>query len=125
MLTLYYWPGASSVIPHVTLEEIGAPYERKLVNLARGGHQFLPVGEIELVQGRHDAGIADEDVDSSECLYDGINSDLDLSFIRHVHANPERAPISSTKLRRRRVGSGRVQIGDGDLGALAGDGTSM
>ena len=36
MLTLYYWPGASSVIPHVALKEIGAPYALKLVNLAKG-----------------------------------------------------------------------------------------
>jgi glutathione S-transferase len=39
MLTLYYWPGASSVIPHVTLEEIGAPYELELINLAKGEHK--------------------------------------------------------------------------------------
>jgi glutathione S-transferase len=39
MLTLYYWPGASSVIPHITLEEIGAPYELNLVNLANGEHK--------------------------------------------------------------------------------------
>jgi len=39
MLVLYYWPGASSVIPHIALEEIGAPYERALVNLAKGEHK--------------------------------------------------------------------------------------
>jgi glutathione S-transferase len=39
MLMLYYWPGASSMIPHITLEEIGAPYDRKLVNLATGEHK--------------------------------------------------------------------------------------
>jgi glutathione S-transferase len=39
MLILYYWPGASSVVPHVVLEEIGAPYERQLVNLAQGEHK--------------------------------------------------------------------------------------
>jgi hypothetical protein len=39
MLTLYYWPGASSVIPHIALEELGAPYERKLINLAKGEHK--------------------------------------------------------------------------------------
>ena len=39
MLTLYFWPGASSVIPHITLEEIGVPYECKPVNLARGEHK--------------------------------------------------------------------------------------
>src|ERR1700730_10168361 len=31
MLTLYYSPGASSMTPHISLEKIGAPYERKLV----------------------------------------------------------------------------------------------
>ena len=35
MLILYYWPGASSLVPHIVLEEIGAPYERQLVNLAQ------------------------------------------------------------------------------------------
>jgi len=39
MLTLYFSPGASSVIPHITLEEIGVPYERKLINLAAGEHK--------------------------------------------------------------------------------------
>jgi glutathione S-transferase len=39
MLTLFYWPGASSVIPHITLEEIGAPYQRTLINLAKGEHK--------------------------------------------------------------------------------------
>jgi len=39
MLILYYWPGSSSVIPHIVLEEIGASYERQLVNLAKGEHK--------------------------------------------------------------------------------------
>ena len=39
MLILYYWPGASSVIPHIVLEEIGTPYERQLVNLTQGEHK--------------------------------------------------------------------------------------
>jgi glutathione S-transferase len=39
MLILYYWPGASSMIPHIALEEIGAAYERRLVNLAKGEHK--------------------------------------------------------------------------------------
>jgi glutathione S-transferase len=39
MLILYYWPGASSVVPHIVLEEIAAPYERQVVNLARGEHK--------------------------------------------------------------------------------------
>jgi glutathione S-transferase len=39
VLVLYYWPGASSVVPHIVLEEIGAPYERQLVNFAQGEHK--------------------------------------------------------------------------------------
>jgi glutathione S-transferase len=39
MLILYYWPGASSLAPHIVLEEIGAPYERQVINLAQGEHK--------------------------------------------------------------------------------------
>jgi glutathione S-transferase len=39
MLILYYWPGASSMVPHIVLEEIGTAYQRQLVNLARGEHK--------------------------------------------------------------------------------------
>jgi glutathione S-transferase len=39
MLILYYWPGASSVVPHIVLEEIGAPYHRQFVDVARGEHK--------------------------------------------------------------------------------------
>jgi len=39
MLILYYWPGASSIVPHIVLEEIGTPYQRQLVNLAKGEHK--------------------------------------------------------------------------------------
>jgi glutathione S-transferase len=52
MLTLYYSPGASSMVPHVALEEIGASYELKLINLARGEHksdaylQINPHGKV-------------------------------------------------------------------------------
>jgi glutathione S-transferase len=36
MLTLYYAPGACSMASHIALEETGAPYETKTVNLAQG-----------------------------------------------------------------------------------------
>jgi glutathione S-transferase len=39
MLILYYWPGASSMVPHIVLEEIGTAYQRQLVNLALGEHK--------------------------------------------------------------------------------------
>ena len=38
-LILYYWPGSSSVVPHMVLEEIGAPFERRLVDFAQGEHK--------------------------------------------------------------------------------------
>jgi glutathione S-transferase len=52
MLILYYWPGASSVVPHIVLEEIGAPYEHILINLPKGQHkseeylQINPRGKV-------------------------------------------------------------------------------
>jgi glutathione S-transferase len=39
MMILYYWPGSSSVVPHIALEEIGAPYQRQLVDFAKGDHK--------------------------------------------------------------------------------------
>jgi glutathione S-transferase len=39
MLTLYFWPGSSSVVPHIVLEEIGTAYERQYVNFTVGEHK--------------------------------------------------------------------------------------
>jgi hypothetical protein len=36
MLKLYYMPGACSMVPHIALEETGAPYETALVDFAQG-----------------------------------------------------------------------------------------
>jgi len=38
MLTLFYYPGACSLVPHIVLEEAGAVYERHLVDYAGGEH---------------------------------------------------------------------------------------
>lgn len=52
MLTLYYWPGSSSVVPHIVLEEIGAPYKRQFVDFTKGEHksaaflQINPHGKV-------------------------------------------------------------------------------
>lgn len=39
MLTLYHHPGACSLAPHIALEEIGAPFAAKRINLLAGEHQ--------------------------------------------------------------------------------------
>ena len=39
MYTLYWSPGSASMTPHGVLEEIGAPYELRRVDLDAGGHR--------------------------------------------------------------------------------------
>jgi glutathione S-transferase len=39
MGTLYYYPGNASMAPHMVLEEIGAPYERRLVDRENNAHK--------------------------------------------------------------------------------------
>jgi len=43
MLILYYWPGASSMVPHVVLEEIGTAYERNLSTWRRASTRATPI----------------------------------------------------------------------------------
>jgi glutathione S-transferase len=39
MLRLYYFPGNASLVAHIVLEEIGAPFELTQVDRARGAHK--------------------------------------------------------------------------------------
>lgn len=39
MLQLHYFPGNASLTPHILLEEIGAPFELKLVDRKNGAHK--------------------------------------------------------------------------------------
>jgi glutathione S-transferase len=55
MLKLYFFPGACSLAAHVALEETGAPYERKSVDLRAGeqnGEEFRrinPRGQVPVL----------------------------------------------------------------------------
>lgn len=39
MIQLHYYPSTAAMIPHILLEELGAPYERVLVDRAAGAHK--------------------------------------------------------------------------------------
>jgi glutathione S-transferase len=39
MIHLHYYPGTAAMVPHILLEEIGAPYDRVLVDRAAGAHK--------------------------------------------------------------------------------------
>ena len=39
MPTLYYYPSTAAMVPHIVLEEIGAPYERELVDRAQDANR--------------------------------------------------------------------------------------
>jgi glutathione S-transferase len=51
MLTLYFTPGACSLAAHIVLEESGEPYEKQLVDLAKGEQRTEPYLKIN-PQGR-------------------------------------------------------------------------
>ena len=38
-MQLHYYPSTASMVPHILLEEIGAPYERVLVNRTQNAHK--------------------------------------------------------------------------------------
>ena len=42
MLQLHYFPGNASLIPHIVLEELGAPFELKYVDRAESAHKSEP-----------------------------------------------------------------------------------
>jgi glutathione S-transferase len=46
MLTLYFTPGACSLAAHIVLEESGEPYEKQLVDLAKGEQRSEPYLKI-------------------------------------------------------------------------------
>ena len=39
MIQLHYYPSTAGMVPHIVLEELGAPYERVLVDRSQGAHK--------------------------------------------------------------------------------------
>lgn len=39
MIKIYYYPSTASMVPHILLEEIGAPYQRVLVDRTQNAHK--------------------------------------------------------------------------------------
>ena len=39
MISLHYYPGTASMVPHILLEEIGKPYQRVLVDRTQNAHK--------------------------------------------------------------------------------------
>ena len=59
MMELHYDPGTASMVPHILLEEIGAPYQRVLVDRAVSAHQrpdFLKLNPNGLIPVLVDGG---------------------------------------------------------------------
>lgn len=40
MISLHYYPGTAAMVPHILLEEIGAPYQRVLVDRVQNAHKM-------------------------------------------------------------------------------------
>lgn len=61
MIELHYYPSTAAMVPHILLEEIGAPYQRELVDRAVGEHkapQYLRLNPNGLIPVLVDGGQA-------------------------------------------------------------------
>jgi glutathione S-transferase len=59
MIQLHYYPSTAAMVPHILLEEIGAPYQRVLVDRAVGEHkapQYLKLNPNGLIPVLVDGG---------------------------------------------------------------------
>lgn len=59
MIELHYYPSTAAMVPHILLEEIGAPYQRVLVDRAVGAHktpQYLKLNPNGLIPVLVDGG---------------------------------------------------------------------
>jgi glutathione S-transferase len=61
MIQLHYYPSNASFAPHVLLEEMGEPFELKLVNRAEGEHrspEYLKLNPMGLIPALEDGDVA-------------------------------------------------------------------
>ncbi len=81
----------------------------------------LPLGKIEVDQRRDDldSGIADQDVQRAERLDNLGGAGIHLAFVRHVHDDADGALAGRVELPGGGLGRLLVEIGNGDLRALA------
>jgi len=95
--------------------------EKRAVQMDR--EHLLPLGEGELLDRMHDldAGIADEDVDAAERGDRRRNARVDRLFAAHVHGYTDGLAARRANLRCRGFRRRLVEVGDGHLGALAGE----
>jgi glutathione S-transferase len=87
MIRLYYYPGNSSLTPHMLLEELGVPFELTLVDRASGAHKspaylkLNPNGQIPVL------------VDGDLVLYETVAICLHLA---DTHPDARLAPPQGT-----------------------------
>lgn len=84
MLTLFYIPGACSLVPHIALEEAGADYRRHLVDYA-GGETRTPEYRAISPLGRVPALLTDRGPITENPAI--------LSYIAQSHPQAELAPL--------------------------------
>jgi len=102
--------------------EAGAGGQEGAVEVDR--EHLLPGLERHLVH-RADhlhAGIADQDVDAAELAHDALHTGLHLRLAGDVHGDADGLAAGIADLPGHRLGPFQVEVGDGDLGALAGEG---
>jgi hypothetical protein len=82
--------------------------------------QPLPFGELEIDEGRNDldAGIAHEDIECAEGLYDLGRSVFHLLLIGDVHRDAVGTLACGIDLPRSGIGCLLIEVRNGDLGAL-------
>jgi glutathione S-transferase len=91
MMQLHYYPGNASFTPHVLLREIGAPFELKLVDRAKGAHRqpdYLRLNPNGLIPVLVDGGLVLYET-AAICLY--LADKFPAAALAPAPGTPERA----------------------------------